>query len=267
MALLQNRRGLIVGVANERSIAYGIAKAARAHGAELALSYQTERLHKPVAALAESLGVETLLPCDLTEPAQVDAMRDALTRKFGHLDFVVHAVAAAKREELEGRFLDTTLNGFHLAMDVSVYTLLTLTRAVERLLLQGTSPNILTLSYLGSTRALPSYNVMGVAKAALEASVRYLARDLGPQGIRVNALSAGPIRTLSAAGIKGLRKMLSRVEADAPLRRNVTIDEVGDAALFALSDLGRGMTGETFFVDAGYHTVGAPGIEDGVDKA
>lgn len=260
--LLPLRRGLIVGIANERSLAYGIAKAARGAGAELAITYQNSRLQPQVEGIGAALEAALVLPCDLTNASEVARLMSTLQDRWGRLDFVVHAVAAAKREELEGRFLDTSRDGFAMAMDVSVYSLITLARAAEPLLRRGTSPSLLTLTYAGSERAMPNYNVMGVAKAALESSVRYLARDMGPHGVRVNALSAGPVKTLSAAGIRGLRKMLAHVEHEAPLRRNVTIDDVGAAALFALSDLGRGMTGEVFHVDAGYHAVGATGLGD-----
>lgn len=259
--LLAGRRGLVVGVANERSLAFGIARAARQHGAEVALTYQNERLRESVSQIATSLGDAPVLPCDVTSDAQITALMAALQARWGQLDFVVHAVAAAKREELDARFVDTSREGFALALDVSVYSLLALARAAEPLLLRGTHPSILTLSYYAAEKAMPHYNVMGVAKAALESAVRYLAQDLGPQQIRVNALSPGPVRTLSAAGIKGLRKMLAHVEQHAPLRRNVLLDDVGDAALGLLSHLGRGVTGEIVHVDGGYHALGAPGVE------
>jgi enoyl-[acyl-carrier protein] reductase I len=261
MALLQHRRGLIVGVANARSIAFGIAQAAVAEGAELALTYQNARMQPGVTHIAEQLGVDTVLPCDVTNAAELAAVMQTLEAKWGHLDFVVHAVAGAQRHELDGRYIDTSREGFAMAMDVSVYSLVALASAAEPLLRMGTNPSILTLTYLGAHRAMPHYNVMGVAKAALESSVRYLAQDLGPRGIRVNALSAGPIRTLSAAGVRGLRHMLGHAEATSPLRRNVSIEDVGAAALYPLSALGRGMTGEVTYVDAGYHSVGAPGLD------
>ena len=258
MGLLDGHRGLVVGIANERSIAHGIARAARAQGATLALTYQSERLLKRVGPIAEELGCDICLPCDLTDPAQLAEVGETLAQQWGSLDFVVHAVAYAKREELEGRFIDTSRDGFVMALEVSVYTLVSLARVLEPLLAKSThAPSVLTLTYYGSEKAMPNYNVMGVAKAALEASVRYMASELGPAGIRVNALSAGPIKTLSAAGVSGLRRMLGMMEAHAPLRRNVTIEDVGDAALYALSYLGRGMTGEVFHVDAGYHVLGA----------
>jgi enoyl-[acyl-carrier protein] reductase I len=256
MGLLEGRRGLVVGVANNRSIAYGIARAARAEGAQLALTYQGEALKKRVEPIAAELGCDFVRPCDLQDEAQLTSVAAELGEHWGSLDFLVHAVATAKREELDGRYLDTSRDGFGLAMDVSVYSLVSLTRALEPLLLKAEGgASILTLSYYGSEKAVPHYNVMGVAKAALEASVRYLATDLGRNNIRVNALSAGPIKTLSAAGIKGLRSMLGHVETHAPLGRNVDIDDVGRAALYFLSDLGRATTGEVLHVDAGYHSI------------
>lgn len=258
MKLLENRRGLIVGVANERSIAHGIARACVAQGAKLALTYQNERLAKRVKPIAEELGVEWVMPCDLTQPGSLSMVREQIEEQWGALDFVVHAVAFAEKQDLEGRFVDTSAQGFHTAMEASVYTLVALAREMESLLAKSKhGGSILTLTYYGSQKVIPNYNVMGVAKAALEASVRYLAADLGPQGIRVNAISAGPIKTLSAAGIKGMRGILDQVADVTPLGRNVDIDDVGGAAVFALSDLGRGMTGDVIFVDAGYHALGS----------
>jgi len=258
MGILDGKKGLIVGIANHRSIAYGIAKAVADAGAELALTYQSERLQSKVAPLAEELGATTLLQCDLTDEAQLAAVVTELDSKWGKLDFVVHAVAFAKREELDGRFLDTSRDGFAMAMDISVYSLVSLVRACEGLLKNAEDgASVLTLSYYGGEKAVPNYNVMGVAKAALESAVRYLALDLGRDGIRVNAISSGAIKTLSAAGIKGMRSQLSVIGEQAPLGRNVTIEDVGKAGLFALSDLGSGMTGEVFHVDAGYHALGA----------
>jgi len=256
MELMQGRRGLVVGIANERSLAYGIARACRREGAELAVTYQNERLLRRVQPLATELGAALLAPCDLTAPADLERLVKLLRDRFGALDFVVHAVAHARREELEGRLLDTSREGFVEAMEVSAYSLLALTRAVEPLLLAGQAPSVLTLTYYGSDKAFPNYNVMGLAKAALEAGVRYLAAELGPAGIRVNAISAGPVKTLSAAGVSGLRDILASVPRVAPLRRNVTIDDVGNAALFLLSELSAATTGEVIFADAGYHVVG-----------
>jgi enoyl-[acyl-carrier protein] reductase I len=256
--LLSGRRGLIVGIANRRSLAYGIAKAARLEGAELAMSYQDERLSAWAQEIAAELEASVLMPCELGRDAEIAALAGRLAEQWGRLDFLVHAVAHAKREELSGRFVDTSRDGFASAMDVSVYSLVALTRALEPLLAKGLGPSVLTLSYFGAEKVVGNYNVMGVAKAGLESAVRYLAADLGPLGIRVNALSPGPVRTLSAKGVSGLHRMLATVEANAPLRRNIGIDEVGSAALFALSDLSRAVTGEVLHVDAGYNILGAP---------
>lgn len=267
MGLLSGTRGLIVGIANERSLAYGIAKAARAEGAELAITYQGDVMKKRVEPIANELGAFYTGSCDLTDDAAIADLASKLSDRG--LDFVVHAVASAKREELSGRFMDTSRDGFALAMDVSVYSLVALTRHMAPLLAQSKHhPSILTLSYIGARVVMPSYNVMGVAKAALEASVRYLANDLGPSGVRVNAISAGPARTLSAAGIKGLREMLGFVEREAPLRRNIDADEVGRASLAPLSSIGSGMTGEVIHVDSGYHILGggAWASEDTAEK-
>ena len=250
---------MILGIANERSLAYGIAKAAVAQGAQVAVTYQNERLKERVTQMANGWGGPVLM-CDVASDAAIAEMVGALSQSWSHLDFVVHAIASAKREELTGRFVDTSRAGFAMALDISVYSLVGVAHAVLPLLQKGTSPSILTLSYFAAEKAVPNYNVMGVAKAALEASVRYLAQDLGPQKIRVNAISAGPVKTLSSAGIAGLRRMLSHVESVAPLRRNIGTDDVGDAATFVLSDLARGVTGEVMHVDAGYHALGAPGV-------
>jgi enoyl-[acyl-carrier protein] reductase I len=255
MALLSGRRGLIVGIANERSLAYGIAKAAKAEGAELAVTYQNELMKKRVEPIAAELGAFHVAQCDLGKDEEIAAVMKAL--EPGGLDFVVHAVASAKREELSGSFLQTSRDGFAMALDVSCYSLIALTRHAAPLLEKSSkNPSVLTLSYIGAKVVVPSYNVMGVAKAALEATVRYLAVDLGPRGVRVNALSAGPVRTLSAAGIHGLREMLACVERESPMRRNVDIDDVGRAALAPLSALGSAMTGEVLFVDSGFHLLG-----------
>ncbi len=255
MGLLSGHRGLIVGIANERSLAYGIARSAKAEGAELAVTYQNELMKKRVEPIARELGAFHVAPCDLGNDAEIAAVMQAL--EPGGLDFVVHAVASAKREELSGSFLQTSRDGFAMAMDVSCYSLIALARHAAPLLeASKNNPSILTLSYLGAKVVVPSYNVMGVAKAALEATVRYLAVDLGPRGVRVNALSAGPVRTLSAAGIHGLREMLACVERESPMRRNIDIDDVGRAALAPLSAIGSAMTGETIFVDSGFHLLG-----------
>lgn len=252
---MQGRRGVVVGIANERSLAYGIAKWAAAAGAELIFTYQNERLCERVTAIAKELGAVQVLPCDVGDTQQIAAVADTVTQRWGALDFMVHAVAYARREELEGRFLNTTRQGFSEALDVSVYSLIALTQQFETLLQRGHAPSILTLSYYGAEKAVPNYNVMGVAKAALESTVRYLARDLGPKGIRVNAISAGAIKTLSSAGIKGLRQMLQHMEYAAPLRRNVSIDDVGQTAAWLLSEWSSAVTAEVVHVDGGYHGV------------
>jgi enoyl-[acyl-carrier protein] reductase I len=256
MDLLKGKRGLIVGVANERSLAYGIAKAARQQGAELALTYQNERLESRVRAIGQELGAALLAPCDVSDDASVAGLATRLRSAWPRIDFLVHAVAFAQREELAGRFLDTSREGFRVALDVSAYSLVALCRALAPHF-PSEGGSVMTLSYYGSEKVVPNYNIMGVAKAALESTVRYLASDLGPQGIRVNALSPGPVKTLSAAGVKGLRGMLEVVPKIAPLRRNIDADDVGQAALFLLSDLGRATTGEVIHVDAGYHVIGA----------
>ena len=254
--LLDGKVGLITGLANERSIAWGIAQACRAQGATLVFTCQNERLERHAQPLVDSLG-GTLLRCDATRDDDVQAVVEYCREKFGRIDFLVHAIAFAERADLKGRFVDTTEEGFLTAMNVSVYTLIRLTRAFGALLsAPADGASVLTLSYLGADRVIPNYNVMGVAKAALESTVRYLAADVGADGIRVNALSAGPIKTLSAAGLPGLRTMLSESELVSPLRRNVTIEDVGSASLFLLSSLSKGTTGETIFVDGGYHAIG-----------
>jgi len=253
-SLMHDKRGLVMGVANNRSIAYGIARALREHGAELAFSYQGEALKRRVAPLAEDLGSDILIECDVTDEAALDAAFAALKAKWGGLDFVVHAIGFSDREELKGRYIDTSPGNFANTMNISVYSFTAVARRAEALMPDGGA--LLTLTYYGAEKVLPNYNVMGVAKAALEASVRYLAADLGPSNIRVNAISAGPIKTLAASGIAGLRQMLHWNEENAPLRRNVTIEDVGNAALYLLSDLSTGATGEVLHVDAGYHAMG-----------
>ncbi len=258
--LMAGRRGLITGVANARSIAWGIAQAAHAQGAQLVLTYQNERLRAGVEALAREVNAIDVIALDVTQDDSLAAAGRRVAECCPALDFVLHGTAFAQREDLSGRFIDVGRKGFMTALDVSAYALVALARTFVDLLARGTHPSLLTLTYLGAERAMPHYNVMGVAKAALEACVRYLACDLGPQGIRVNAISAGPMRTLSAAAIPGLRAMLQHVAEVAPLRRNVLIDDVGDAALMALSGLARGMTGEVLHVDGGYNILGAPGL-------
>jgi len=259
MGFLSGKRVLIVGVASNRSIAYGIAKAMQREGAELAFTYQNERLKDRVDQIAADCGSEIIVPCDVSSDEQIEAVYEHLDDYWDHLDVIVHSVAFAPKEQLEGDFLDNvTREGFRTAHDVSSYSFAALAKA-GRQMMQGRSGALLTLSYLGAVRAVPNYNVMGLAKASLEANVRYLAYTLGPEGTRVNGISAGPIRTLAAAGIGDFRKMLDHVEANAPLRRNVTIEDVGNAAAFLCSDLAAGITGEITYVDGGFNTIGMTG--------
>ncbi len=253
-ALMAGKRGLVMGVANSRSIAWGIASACAKHGAELAFTYQGDALKKRVEPLAQSVGASIVLPCDVTDDASIDATFAEIERAWGKLDFVVHAIAFADKDELTGRYVDTTVGNFTKSMQISCYSFTAIAQRAEKLMTDGGS--LLTLTYYGAEKWMPHYNVMGVAKAALEASVRYLAADLGEQNIRVNAISAGPIKTLAAAGIGDFRYILKWNEYNSPLRRTVTIEEVGDSAVYLLSDLGRGVTGEVTHVDAGYHVVG-----------
>jgi enoyl-[acyl-carrier protein] reductase I len=252
--ILSGKRGLVMGVANNRSIAWGIARAARAHGAELALTYQGDALRKRVEPLAAELGAHVVGHCDVTEGATIDAVFAEVERLWGSLDFVVHAIAFSDKAELEGRYVETTEANFLKTMQISCYSFTAVAQRAEKLMVNGGS--LLTLTYYGAEKWMPHYNVMGVAKAALEASVRYLAADLGPKAIRVNAVSAGPIKTLAASGIGDFRYILKWNELNSPLRRTVTIEEVGDTAVYLLSDMGRGVTGEIHHVDAGYHVVG-----------
>jgi enoyl-[acyl-carrier protein] reductase I len=258
--LLAGKKGLIMGVANERSLTWGIAQVAAAQGAELAFTYQGDALFKRVKPLAQSIGVSILEPCDVTDEASVDALFDSLRAKWGHLDFVVHGIAYSDKTELDGHYVDTTRANFLRTMDISCYSFTSVAQRAVALMPQGGS--LLTLTYIGAERVMPHYNVMGIAKAALEASVHYLAVDLGGRNIRVNAVSAGPIKTLAASGIGDFRSILRWNELNAPLKRNVTTLDVGHAALFALSDLGAGMTGEIMHVDAGYHTVGMLSVDE-----
>ena len=259
--LMQGKRGLIMGVANQRSIAWGIAQALAEAGAELAFTYQGEALERRIMPLAQSVGSKLIMPCDVTDTASLDSVFNTLKDEWGKLDFVVHAIAFADKDELAGRYVDTSANNFQMSLNISCYSFTAVANRAEKLMLDGGA--LLTLSYYGAEKTIPHYNVMGVAKAALEASVRYLAADLGPQNIRVNSISAGPIKTLAAAGIAGLRMMLNWNEQNAPLRKNVTIEEVGGAALYLLSDLSAGVTGENHHVDAGYNVIGMSIIEDG----
>ncbi len=252
--LMAGKRGLVMGVANDRSIAWGIARAVAAQGGQVALTYQGEALEKRVRPLAESIGGRHVLPCDVTDDASVDAAFAALERDWGGLDFLVHAIGFADKQYLRGRYLDTPRDAFLQALDISCYSFVSVSQRAVPLMRAGGA--LLTMSYLGAERVTPHYNVMGVAKAALEASVRYLAADLGGAGIRVNAVSAGPIKTLAASGIGDFRYILKWNQLNAPLRRNVSIEDVGGAGLYLLSDLSAGVTGEVHHVDCGYHVVG-----------
>ena len=257
--LLAGRRGLVMGVANDRSIAWGVAKAAAEQGAELAFTFQGDALEKRVRPLASSLGSEFVMPCDVTDSASMDAVFEQIEARWGQLDFMVHAIAYADKEELKGRYVDTTAGNFARSVDISCYSFTTLCQRAEKLMSNGGS--IITLTYFGAERVMPHYNVMGVAKAALEASVRYLAADLGPAKIRVNAISAGPIKTLAASGIGDFRYILKWNEYNSPMRRNVGIEEVGGAAMYLLSDLGSAVTGEIHHVDCGYNIVGMKAVD------
>jgi enoyl-[acyl-carrier protein] reductase I len=256
MGFLAGKRALIVGVATDRSIAWGIAQAMHREGAELAFTYPNDRMKERVVPLAESLGSKLTMPLDVTVDDQIGASFDLLKREWGHLDAVIHAVAFAPGEALKGGFVEnTSREAFRIAHDVSSYSFTALARGAAPLM-AGRRGALLTLSYLGAVKSIPSYNVMGLAKASLEANVRFMAADLGPRGIRVNGISAGPVKTLAAAGIAGFRKMLSRVAEVAPMRRNVTLEDVGNAAAFLCSDLAAGITGEILYVDNGFSTVG-----------
>ncbi len=259
-SIMQGKRGLIMGVANKNSIAWGIAQACADAGAELAFTYQGEALEKRVKPLAESVGAKIIEPCDVTDEASMTALFEKLKSAWGQIDFVVHAIAFAGKEELMGRYVDTPSQAFDKALNISCYSFTAIARHATPLMSQGGA--LLTLSYYGAEKVIPHYNVMGVAKAALEASVRYLAADLGPDGIRVNAVSAGPIRTLAAAGIGDFREMLKWNEANAPMRTNVTKEQVGQAAVYLLSDMASGVSGEVHYVDAGYNIIGMGALDD-----
>jgi len=252
--LMSGKKGLIMGVANDRSIAWGIAQQVAAHGASLAFTYQGEALERRVKPLAESVNSSIVLPCDVTDTASIEKVFGQIKDAWGSLDFLVHAIAYSDKDQLRGRYVDTTRENFCKTMDISCYSFTEVCRLATPLMTSGGS--LVTLTYLGAERVTPHYNVMGVAKAALEASVRYLAADLGPENIRVNAISAGPIKTLAASGIGDFRYILKWNELNAPMDRNVTIEDVGKAGLYLLSDLGSGVTGEVHHVDCGYHTVG-----------
>ncbi len=264
--LMAGKRGLIMGLANDKSIAWGIARACADAGAELAFSYQGEALKKRVAPLAEQLGSNIVLPCDVGDMDSVDALFSGLESHWGRLDFLVHAIGFSDKSELRGRYVDTSRANFLNTMDISVYSFTAVAQRAEKMMGEGGA--MLTLTYYGAEQVMPHYNVMGVAKAALEASVMYMAEDLGRDGIRVNAISAGPIKTLAASGIGDFRYILKWNELNSPLRRNVTTDDVGKAALYLLSDLGSGTTGEVLHVDAGYHVVGMKAVDaPDIDKS
>ncbi|MEO9515407.1 MAG: enoyl-ACP reductase FabI [Paracoccaceae bacterium] len=257
--LMAGKRGLIMGLANDKSIAWGIAKALHAAGAELAFSYQGDALKKRVDPLAAQLGSDIVLPCDVGDEASIDAVFADLKERWGSLDFIVHAIGFSDKNELRGRYVDTSRANFALSMDISVYSFTAVMQRAEKMMNPGGSA--LTLTYYGAEKVMPHYNVMGVAKAALEASVQYMAEDLGKDGIRVNSISAGPIKTLAASGIGDFRYIMKWNEYNSPLRRNVTIDDVGGSALYLLSDLSAGVTGECLHVDAGYHVVGMKAVD------
>jgi len=263
--LMKGKRGLIMGVANDRSLAWGIAKVAHDHGASLAFTYQGEPLKRRVVPLAEGVGSNLVFPCDVSEQGSIDAAFDALGKAWDSIDFVVHAIGFSNKDELRGRYVDTTYGNFAMTMNISCYSFTAVAQRAEKLMTKGGS--LLTLSYFGAEKVMPHYNVMGVAKAALEASVRYLAEDLGKKQIRVNAISAGPIKTLAASGIGDFRFILKWNELNTPLRRNVTIEDVGNAGLYLLSDLGSAVTGEIHHVDAGFHTVGLAAVDRAADSA
>ena len=258
--IMKGKRGLIMGVANDRSISWGIAKACADAGAELAFTYQGEALERRVKPLAESVGSKLLMPCDVTDDASVDEAFKTIEKEWGELDFVVHGIAFSDKNELDGLYLNTTRSNFLKTMDISVYSFTSVAQRAVPLMKDGGS--LVTLTYYGAEQVMPHYNVMGVAKAALEASVRYLAADVGKDNIRVNAISAGPIKTLAASGIGDFRFILKWNELNAPLKRNVTIEDVGKSGLYLLSDLGSGVTGEVHHVDSGYHTVGMVSVDN-----
>jgi len=256
---MAGKRGLIMGVANDKSIAWGIAQACAEQGAELAFSYLGDAFRKRVEPLAGSLGVDLLIDCDVSDQASMDAAFAEIETKWGKIDFIVHAIGFSDKNELRGRYVDTSPENFRMTMDVSVYSFTAVAQRASKLMTDGGS--MLTLTYYGAEQVMPHYNVMGVAKAALEASVKYLAEDLGKDGIRVNAISAGPIKTLAASGIGDFRYIMKWNELNSPLRRNVTQEEVGKSAVYLLSDLGSGVTGENLHVDAGYHVVGMKAVD------
>jgi enoyl-[acyl-carrier protein] reductase I len=253
--LLEGKTGIVFGVANKRSLAWAIARRAAEEGARIALTYQGERLEENARELASTIKDPLVLPCDVTKDEDIEAVFAHVKEEFGALDFVVHGVAYALKEELEGDYINTSRDGYHLSQDISVYSLTAIARAAAPLM-EGRDASIITLTYLGGERVIPGYNVMGIAKAALDMSVRYLASNLGPHGIRVNGISAGPVKTLASAGIGGFSKILEHMRNHAPLRRNIDQSEVADAALFLLSNMSRGITGEILHVDSGYNIMG-----------
>lgn len=259
MGIMDGKRGLIMGVANKQSMAWGIAQACSEQGAEMAFSYQGDALKKRVGPLAESIGCDTILECDVTNEESMDKLFSDLENKWGKIDFVVHAIGFSDKNELRGRYVDTTAENFRMTMDISVYSFTAVAQRAEKIMNDGGS--MLTLTYYGAEQVMPHYNVMGVAKAALEASIKYLAEDLGKDGIRVNAISAGPVKTLAASGIGDFRYILKWNELNSPLRRNINIDDVGKSAMYLLSDLSSGVTGENLHVDAGYHVVGMKAVD------
>ena len=259
MGLMKGRRGLIMGLANDKSIAWGIAKALADQGAELAFSYQGDALKKRVEPLAAQIGSDFLVECDVADEASIDGLFQTLAGRWDSIDFIVHAIGFSDKEQLRGRYAETTRDNFLMTMDISVYSFTAVARRAAAMMPNGGA--MLTLTYYGAERVMPHYNVMGVAKAALEASVRYLAEDFGKDGIRVNAISAGPIKTLAASGIGDFRYILKWNELNSPLRRNVSQEDVGKSALYLLSDLGSGVTGETHHVDSGYHIVGMKAVD------
>lgn len=258
--IMKGKKGVILGVANDKSIAYGIAKACSEQGAKIAFTYLNDALKKRVEPIAASFGSSDLVyPCDVSKPEEIRALRESLQRDLGEIDFIVHSIAFAPKEGLSGRFYDISKEAFDVAMDISVYSLIEVTRELKPLLSQNSS--ILTLTYYGGVKYIPNYNLMGVAKAALDMTTKYLAQDLGKDGIRVNAISAGPIKTLAAAGIGDFRFMLKWNEAHSPLKKNVTIDEVGNSGMYLLSDLSSAVTGEIHYVDSGFNIMGMPAVE------
>lgn len=252
--LLKGKKALIFGVVNERSIGYGVAKHFKEQGAKIALSYAADPVKKRIMPLAEELGADFVLQCDVTRDEHIERAREEVREKWGNLDVLVHSIAYADRKDLKGRFIDTSREGFKMALDVSAYSLVALTRAFEKMFKEGGS--VITMSYYGSGKVVANYNAMGVAKAALECSVRYLAMDLGDRGVRINAISAGPVKTMAASAIPGFKKILSEIERCSPLKRNIDTDDIGKAALFLASDLSSGTTGDILFVDSGYNIIG-----------